>query len=120
VKKSRNQKNYLEFIPSIRPDFPWQVNDDQIVVITVAHTGIFDKAAQKLFHKPKKSYISLDEFGSFIWQQIDGERNVFQIAQLVSEHFGERANPLYERLIKFFEILHENKYISLKEDAPHA
>lgn len=120
VKKRRSQKNYLEFIPAVNPNMPWEVKDDGIVVVTVAHKGIFDKVAQKLFHKPPKSYISLDKFGSFIWQQIDGQRNVFAIAELVSEEFGEEANPLYERLIKFFEILKENKYITLQEVEPHA
>jgi len=52
-------------------------------------------------------------FGSFIWKEIDGEQNIYEIGQKVKEHFGKEADPLYERLTTFFRILAENKYITL-------
>jgi hypothetical protein len=42
---------------------------------------------------------------------IDGERNVYQIAELVRDKFGDKAEPLYDRLIKFMVILENNKFI---------
>ena len=59
---------------------------------------------QKLAHKPRISYVHLDEIGSYIWQQLDGKTNVAGIASAMHAHFGEKADPLYERLLKFFEI----------------
>ena len=33
------------------------------------------------------------------------------IAQAVHAHFGEKADPLYERLLKFFEIVESYDFI---------
>ena len=56
-------------------------------------------------------HIDLDEMGSFIFPLIDGERTVGQIAQLVRERFGADAEPLYERLAKYMQILRNNGFI---------
>ena len=45
------------------------------------------------------SYIELDDFGTFVWHSIDGVRSIYDIGQLVKEHFGDKAEPLYERFV---------------------
>ena len=73
--------------------------------------GLFNRIAQIFFRKPKISRIELDTFGSFIWKQIDGKKDVYQIGRLVKDKFGEEAEPLYERLAKFLHILRSNDFI---------
>ena len=70
-----------------------------------------NKIAQVLFKKPKVSYIHLDEMGSFIWQHIDGESDIIKIGESVKDHFGEKAEPLYERLAKYIQTLEAYKFI---------
>lgn len=82
-----------------------------MVTISVVNKGVFHTLAQKLLHKPKISYIHLDEFGSFVFQQMDGARSVLEIGVLVEEHFGEKAQPLYERLAQFCKILESYGFI---------
>ena len=50
--------------------------------------------------------------GSFIWQQIDGEKSILQIGELVQEAFGEKAEPLYERLAQYMKILYGKGFIT--------
>ena len=64
--------------------------------------GLANRIAQICFGRPKVSHITLEELGSFIWQQIDGEKSILQIGELVQEAFGEKAEPLYERLAHVF------------------
>ena len=52
------------------------------------------------------------ELGSFIWQQIDGEKSILQIGELVQEAFGEKAEPLYERLAQYMKILYGKGFIT--------
>ncbi len=113
--KKSSQKNYLEFVPIQNEDFPWKVNEKGIVTVMVTNKGFYNKIAQKFFKKPRVSKIQLDEFGSFIWQQIDGKNNIYAISEKVKENFGKKAEPLYPRLLKFFEILKENKFVILEE-----
>ena len=56
----------------------------------------------------------LDENGSFVWPIIDGEKNIIAIGESVKEKFGEKAEPLYERLAKFFQILESYNFITFK------
>ena len=42
---------------------------------------------------------------------MDGKRNVYEISKLVSERFGKEAEPLTERLVKYIQILYQNKFI---------
>jgi len=58
--------------------------------------------------------VNLDEIGSYLWILIDGEKNVDQIAQLFKQQFGERVEPLYDRLSKFLMNLEKNRFIKFK------
>jgi hypothetical protein len=85
-----------------------------VVVLDIENTGVFNKIAQKLFGKPRITHVHLDEFGSFVWGQIDGKRTVAQIAEAVHEQFGEAAEPLHPRIVKYLQIVKSYNFIDLK------
>ena len=85
-----------------------------LVILDIENKGAFNKIAQTIFKKPKVSHVHLDEFGSFIWLQINGERTVHDIALSVKEKFGEDAEPLYPRIIKFMQIMKSYDFIELR------
>ncbi len=107
----KTNENYLDKKPLRNPEIEWKTNESEIIVLEIKNKGVFNKIAQKLFKKPPVSYVTLDEMGSFIWPVIDGEKDITAIGVLVEEHFGEKANPLYERLAKYFQILHSYGFI---------
>jgi len=109
------KKNYLDYIPSISGKNIWD-EEEGIVTVHMAHRGFYHKFAQLFFKTPKVSHIKLDEFGSFVWLNIDGQKSVYDISLLVKERFGEKAEPLYERLIKFFQILKNNRFVYLRSE----
>ena len=116
MKKKKNiiSQNYLEKIP-IRPErIQWSADEKGIVTLDIENTGFFNQAAQKLLKKPKVSHIHLDEMGSFVWPLLDGEKNIIELGKLVEAQFGEKANPLYERLAKYFQILDSYDFIEWK------
>ena len=104
-KKQDNKENYLDKIPLIPSEMKWTKDSEEIVTLHIKNKGIFNKIAQKLFKKPEFTQIHLDETGSFIWNLIDGEKNIYDMGEPLSERFGKNAEPLYERLVKFFQIL---------------
>lgn len=115
MKSEKKAPNYLDRVPVRKESIGWSVGEDGLVTLEVENKGLFNRIAQKLFKRPKISYIHLDENGSFIWQQIDGKRDITEIGKRVDEHFGEKAHPLYERLAKFFQILDDCNFIVWKE-----
>ncbi len=106
-------KNYLEKIPSRNRSINWTKTPEGIVTLEIVNKGIFNRIAQLLLKKPKISYIHLDEHGSFVWEIIDGEKNIIELGKIVEDHFGEKAHPLYERLAKYFQILHSYGFVEL-------
>ena len=116
MKKTNNPKeNYLEKIPLKNDQLGWSEKEG-IITLEIENTGLFNRIAQRFFKKPKISYVHLDEMGSFIWPVIDGEKNLVLIGEEVSKHFGEKAEPLYERLAKYFQILESYGFIIWKKE----
>lgn len=107
----KNKKNYLELIPVKNPEFAWKENEKGTVTVDMVHKGFFAGLAQKLWVTPKVSHIKLDSLGSFVWKQIDGGRNIIEIGELVKHEFGDKAEPLYERLAGYMETLKKNGFI---------
>ena len=80
-KKKKESVNYLDQIPRISVP-KWEVLEDGLVEVTVENKGFFNVIAQKCFHRPRTSYIKLDEYGSCVFQQIDGEKRGLPISYM--------------------------------------
>lgn len=110
MSKNKENKNYVDKIPKIN-DKKWEVLEDGIVEITVENTGFYNTLAQKLFKKPRYSFIKLDEYGSYVWQEIDGKKTIYEIGQKLQKNHEGAQHQLYERLSTYFGILERSKYI---------
>ncbi len=113
--KKNKKENYLEKIPCRNEAFNWTKAEDGKVTLEIENKGIVKRITQKLLKKPKFTYIDLDEMGSFIWPLIDGESNLIVLGERVKENFGDKAEPLYERLAQYFVILEKYKFIIFKK-----
>lgn len=118
-KQSKNltdERNFLDFIPVIHHNCVSRTDDDtNYIIIDIAHTGFYDKIAQKFFKRPKQSHIALDEMGSFIFSNIDGINTVYDLSVLIKKEFGEDAEPILERLIMYIKILKNNNFIEFRK-----
>ncbi len=113
MKKEIISKNYLENVAQKAVE-KFSIDEKGLVTLEIENKGIANKIAQTFFKRPKVSFIHLDEQGSFVWNLIDGQKDIIEIGKNVKEHFGEKAEPLYERLAKFFKILESYKFIKFK------
>ena len=109
----KNNQNVLDFVP-VRKIENFSTDDSGVITLEIENKGVFNRIAQKLFKKPKITYIHLDEMGSFVWPLIDGEKDIMKIGEYVKDHFGEKAEPLYPRLAKYFEILKSYGFVEFK------
>ena len=115
----KTAENYLDYIPVISEKNTWSV-EENVVTVHMVHRGFYATIAQKIFHRPRVSHIKLDDLGSFVFQHIDGTRTIGQLALLVKEEFGEKAEPLYDRLVQYMQILRNNGFVYFqgKDKAP--
>ena len=110
-KKGETDLNYLDLIPRRNEALRWHRDLKERVILEIENTGIMNTIAQKVFGKPRFTKVHLDVQGTFIWPLIDGEKTVADIAALVKEEFGEKAEPLYPRIVKYFQIVESYNFI---------
>ena len=96
--------------------FKEEVDKENLVTVIVPK---FKNTFAKKYIVPKlKSAdfrINFEKFGSAVWMNIDGNKKVQEIIQIVSEKFGDEVQPAVERVSKFIFQLYEQKLISFNE-----
>lgn len=110
--RNKQTDQYLHLKPLRNEKFRWSV-DDEKVTLEIENKGVWNTIFQKLLKKPRISYVHLDEMGSFVWPLIDGKTTILEIGKAVENRFGDAAQPLYERLVQYFQILESYHFISL-------
>ncbi len=110
MKKQTTSVNYLELKPSRNPLIKWS-EENGAVTLELENKGVMNRIFQFLLKKPKISYIHLEEIGSFVWPILDGQKTVAALGLEVREKFGEKAEPLYQRLTQYLKILESHKFI---------
>ena len=111
-KKQNISENYLERCP-VHPDYmDWSVDEAGMVTLHKENKGFFNRLAQFFFNKPRVSHIHLDDMGSFVWPRLTKGKTILMLGEEVKMQFGENAEPLYERLAKFFQVLDSYGFIA--------
>ena len=113
IRKLNKDENFLELIPLRNPSLAYTKNEKGLITISVPNIGFFNKIAQTFFGRPKVSQIHLDEYSSYVWLGMNGKRDITELGRYLKRKYGDEAEPLYPRLVKFMEILKSNRYVGL-------
>lgn len=113
-KKEVISANYLDFVPRHRPSLQYTMDNQGKITLLQENKGVFHFLEQKILKKPKVSQIHLDEMGNFVWPLIDGTRTVYEIAELVKAEFGDKAEPLYDRLVQYIRNLEAYGFVEVQ------
>lgn len=107
----KKDENFLERKPYRQDHLTWSKDQDGMVVLEIENTGFFNRIAQRCLNKPKTSFVHLDALGSFIWTRLDREKTIVDLGKELEMKFGKEAQPLYERLAKYLQILHSYGFV---------
>jgi len=113
-KKNKEKNNMLKYIPVKADKIKTKKNENNTIDLIVPRDGWFDSLVRKIAKTPKRKVITLDELGSGVWRLIDNKRNIGEIALVIKNEYGEKADPLYKRLLGFIRILKNNDFIEFK------
>lgn len=102
----------LDRVYQMKPGLRYEVRDGIVFVIKEQNAWI-QRMLRKIKYKiPETSEMELDQYGSFIFQQIDGQRDVREIGERLGEAYEEANAQLYDRLLLYLNHLEKNeKYI---------
>ncbi|QSX05683.1 PqqD family peptide modification chaperone [Sedimentibacter sp. zth1] len=104
-----NNEEILNIIYKISDKLEYEVDKDSIVTIIKKQ----DYKIQKLFRKlkfkiPQYTKISMDQYGSYTFLQIDGQKTVNDIGENLVAKYGDEVCPLYQRLLLFLNHIDVN------------
>jgi len=111
-KKQKIILNYLDLTPCRNQE---HIIEDGRVRLIIPK---FKSNIMKSLIPKKKSdtfKVKLDDLGSEVWLLIDGKKRVSEIAKLLREKIGDKAEPAEERVSKFLTNLLYQKFIYFKE-----
>jgi len=110
--KNISELNLLDIIPV--HNIKWEQNSKGQVILFKPKfkNPLFVKYILPRMKKPYYK-ITLDDIGSFFWENCNGSYTVKKIAELQKEKFGDKVEPLYDRIATFLQTLERNGFIKL-------
>jgi hypothetical protein len=113
-KKELSNINYLELTPGRLFEHIIEENGKVSVLIPRFTNFLLVKTLAPMLKSPFVK-TKFDEFGSQVWLEIDGKKKVVDISSSLREKFGEKIEPVEERLTKFLTQLYNYKFVSFNE-----
>ncbi len=81
------------------------------VIIPRFTDGFFGRMMKKVAVQTEDT-LNLDELGTYVYRRCDGERTVEEIARGIKEEFGEKAEPVEDRLRMFIQEMFKRNLIT--------
>lgn len=112
-KKNTPAVNLLDLKP-LRNLLHWETGENGLIVLLVPkfQNRYLVKWLMPRLAKPNFR-VKLDAYGSFVWSQCDGNTTVAEMAERMREKFGEKAEPLYDRIARFLQRLEREDFLRL-------
>ncbi len=113
-RKKLKSANYLELTPVHLMKYDSDENNFVTIYIPKFNSQF---SLKYIMPRLKNPYIKLklDELGSAAWLEIDGKKKVMEIADILIKKFGQKVQPVEERLTKFLTQLYEQRLITFEE-----
>lgn len=113
----KNNEEVLNLVFKKSENIKYEVSSDGIVTILEKQDHKVQNFFRKLkFKIPMYKKMELDEYGSFIFLQIDGKKNVEELGIKLEEKYGEESHPLYKRILLFLNHIDVNCHYIEKID----
>ena len=105
----KSNEDILNLVFKKSNNIEYEISKDNIVTIFEKQNSRIQNFFRKLkFKIPMYKKIELDEYGSFIFLQIDGIKTVKELGMKLEEKYGDKSYPLYERLLLFLNHIEIN------------
>lgn len=96
----------LDVVYKVSDKLEYEVDENNIVTLLEKQDHKVQRFFRKLrFKIPEYRRTTMDEFGSFVFLQIDGKKTVREIGEALEAKYGEKVYPLYERLVLFLNTM---------------
>lgn len=116
-KKKKQEQNLLTMTPVLNDRYQLDRDKKESTArIIVPRTNFVERLSVRLFNQPDSIKVRLDPLGDYVLSHCDGTQTVGEIADGLEQKFGEKAEPILPRLVKFLQMVEANNWISWKAE----
>lgn len=112
--QEENQRKFEEDLAVVfekSSEIEFEENKNGIVTILLGQNHPIQRFLRRLgVGIPRYKRIKLDALGSFVFRNIDGCLSVGGLGELVEAEFGEKAHPIYPRLLTFLSYMERQSH----------
>lgn len=106
----KNVRNLYEMVPYRRREFEERPDGTVEVLMPRYGENVVGRVLKGVLNN-KPVRVQLDEVGASVWRLCDGKRTVHDIGEALHAEFGERIEPVYDRLHHFLEQMRRSELI---------
>lgn len=111
--KNKEGQNLLDMIPLLKDGLTIKQENESVTVF-VPRQSWLERQAVRFLKQPAIIQVRLDDLGAAVATKCDGNHSISDIASSLHVEFGEAAEPLIPRLVKFVELMEANQWIEWK------
>ncbi len=104
----KTNEDILNIVFKINDKIDYEVNEGVVTILEKQDHKIQQFFRKLKFKIPMYKKTELDEYGSFVFSNIDGKKTVKEIGEELELKYGEKSHPLYERLLIFLNHIDAN------------
>lgn len=110
---TKQKVNLFDVIPSLSEHITTEKEGDLSVITFPRFPNRFIQKYLAPFTKSKLVYIRLDEYGTAVWNMIDGKRTVDEICNRLADYFEHNENYKHQ-ISTFISQLRANGFVKYK------
>lgn len=114
--RKKTKKNLLTMVPELKAGIYTEMRKNEQVYLMIPRTNPIERFSIRFLKQPPFYPVKLDALGSFVVNQMNGQKKVEEIAESIEAEFGESASPVVPRLVKFIEMLEMHEWIDWREE----
>ncbi len=111
MKRKKTERNLLDLKP-LRL-FEHKLDGERATVLVPKYRTCWMQWLQRRLARPFWK-LHLDEIGTAVWLECDGQRTVAEIGTHLKNEFGEAIEPVWERLPAFLRQMRRSELIDLR------
>ncbi|CAM2886240.1 PqqD family protein [Paenibacillus sediminis] len=100
-RKSNVNQNLLQMVPILKEHLTVQYDIDGMGIVLVPRLSWIERQSVRFLNQPDTITVQVDLLGSEVLKRCDGTYSVDQIADELTNKYGELADPLLPRLVMF-------------------
>jgi hypothetical protein len=107
-----NKDDVLKSIPVRNSVIKWELDqNDEASLVIPQKDKLWVKLASKIFMLPDKRVVALDEVGSFVWTQCDGNNTIDMIVRKLRNKYNLTRKEAETSLLMYMRQLGKRGYV---------